>query len=118
MNRHPLQDYVHSGTILLPNRHALCSIENVETVNHLSNDGVDIVEVRLWGIGEKELGSVGVWTIIGHGDYPTRAVSAFRMELVANGAAIDGLAPLTSATGVSALQHKPLHVAVKERLVV
>ena len=82
-----------------------CRIESTTSwlPTTLPEYGVVPVQVRLWGMRDKELTPVGVWTGVGHGDYAgfvgQRIIRNFIFKTVAG-------PPCTGACGISALDHE------------
>ena len=60
---------VRQRSVLLAHWHLLHCIQHLETVDHLAEDGVLVVQMRLDAVGDVELRPVRIWTIIRKGQY-------------------------------------------------
>lgn len=81
-------------------------LDNVETVSNLTEHNV--LAVQPWGGngGDEELGTVGVWTSVGHGQQ-TWSVVLLDKVLVLELLTVDGLTASTVTSGeVTTLQHE------------
>lgn len=91
------------------------SIHNVHTRGYLSEHRMASVQVRLWGVRDEELASVGVRARVGHRNHATVVLEGVLVELILELVARSATA---RARGVSALDHKVFDHAVKGDFVV
>jgi hypothetical protein len=81
-------------------------LNNVETLNNFSEHNVLTIQPWTWDSGDEELGTVGVWTSVGHGQQTWSVVSLSKV-LVSKLLTVDGLTTGTITSGeVTTLQHE------------
>ena len=73
------------------------TIQNVPPIEHTTKDGVDIVEVLLGFVQDKELAAVGVGTLVGHCKYSSSIVNIEGVKLVFKRTAPDRFASFACA---------------------
>lgn len=107
-------DSAASGTRVGTKR--LNLLDNIESVSHLTEHNVLTVQPWAWNGGDEELGAVGVWTSVGHGQQ-TRSVVLLGEVLVSKLLTVDGLTTSTIASGeVTTLQHELRNHSVENRV--
>ena len=116
--RHALEFDLTQRPVLVIGGNTLDRVERLKAIDHLSKDGVIIVQVRMLGVGDEELRRVRVGPRVGHRKDPPPRVLILRVYLVAKLTPPDRVAALASARRVSTLQHEALDVAVEERAIV
>ncbi|KAH3660419.1 hypothetical protein OGAPHI_007005 [Ogataea philodendri] len=94
------------------------SLDNVETVNNLTENNVLAVQPRAWNSSDEELGSVGVWTSVGHGKQTWLGVLVHKV-LVWELGSIDTLTSGTVEVGeITTLQHEVWNDSVEDGVLV
>jgi len=81
----------------------------------LAEDDVAAVEPGAGDRGDEELGAVGVWASVGHGEYSGATVTEIGVEFV--GETVSGTAA-SRLSWVAALEHEALNYAVEGDAVV
>jgi hypothetical protein len=97
------------------NGKALHLVEHVPTVQESPEHRVEVVEMGLSFVTEKELGSIRIRSLVGHGQHASLVVHVVGVEFVGKGhVAPNGLAALGAGLvrGITSLHHKALDVAV------
>lgn len=56
-------------------------VDDVLTLGGFSKNGVFSVEMRSGAVRDKELGTIGIWSSIGHGEDPGLVVTTGRLAL-------------------------------------
>jgi hypothetical protein len=93
-------------------------LDHIQTVNHLTKDGVLAIQVGSSSKRDKELAPVGSWTTVGH-RHDTRTCMKQRVvELILEFAAPDRFTTATSASGIAALEHEARNDPVEDDTVV
>ena len=101
------------GLIVSVDGVSLNSIEDGHAVNALAEDDVSTVEMRGVSEAEEELGSVGAWASVGHGEDTASSVLVDEV-LVSKLATIDGRATGTVASSeIATLGHEPRNDSVE-----
>jgi hypothetical protein len=86
--------------------------------DHLAKDCVLFVKVDALSESDEELGVVGVTVSIGHGYQPSVGELQPLMKLIFEGTSIDGLAPSSSASGITALYHEARNDSMEDGVIV
>jgi len=118
----PLRLILHSalsdGDVLLwlVTRVGWCGLDLLHDIHALDNLAEhDVTTIQPWGgnSGDEELGAIGVWASIGHGQVARSSVLQFEI-LICELLAVDGLATSAISVGeISTLDHEVLDNTVK-----
>ena len=93
-------------------------IHDILSLGHFTEDGVFAIEVRSWAVGNEELGTVGIWSCVGHRKDAWLIVLkkwlALTLKLVARTthAGTSGVTPLDHKVGDHAVEYDAIVEAI------
>lgn len=81
-------------------------LDHIQTINHLTKDGVLAIQMGSSSKRDKELATICSWTTVGHRHDTRTCVKERIVELILELASPDGFTTATSASRVAALEHE------------
>lgn len=121
MHRHPCHPNLHLWPVLRIHLHPLHRIQRPTTlrsIDHLSDNGIFSIQVRLFRVRDEELRLVGVRSCVGTRYDASPVEFEGGANLVGEGFAPDRLSAFTGACGIAGLDHEVFDVAVPFDVVV
>jgi len=88
---------------------------DIQTVGDLAEDGVAVVEERSGGGGDEELGAVGSWTGVRHGENSWSCVTEIGMEFICE---LVTWAAATAFGWIATLQHETIDHTVERHAII
>ncbi len=88
---------------------------DIQTVSDLSEDRVAVVEERSWGGGDEELGAVGSWASVRHGENSWSCVTEIGMEFICE---LVTRATATAFGWIATLEHETIDHTMERHAIV
>jgi len=98
--------------------YALDGVQGIEAINHLSEDCIIVVQMRMLRVCKEELRSIRVRARVSHRQNASGGVLVVWMNLISELGAPYAGAAFPCVRRITALQHEALDVAMEERIVV